>query len=533
MTDLVIASGLGSLPPGLRSEVLARADAAVLILGDAPRLHTCSGVTELLSHDQRSALADEALTIAEERTDDCRDAGLAGVQLRAAQLSSAAKLDTFVGASEFLRAVAALRAAVTLLGPVRVTWYSDDQRLASAVATATALPDFTLARAHGPQHSRSERLVELLKRQRLDWSARYLSTLPGAVRSRRALHDFTHRGRSAAAARSDGPEAGGPVLALFDVRNSGMIANLAAVTDAVRARGVHCVGLYMEPRVAAVLERDHPTLPILPLAVFSDGSVVRRALSVAGAVRRTMTGEVRRWSTAPAVPAVVAQVEGVASEVGTVRPSDTAALRSYLADGFTWPYVAQGLIDVGALETALTVLRPRALLTSSDAHKYSRLAVLTAARTGVRSMVVQHGAPVGERIYLPVTADVMATWGPWCWRWFADRGVETSRLVSAGYPRGATRSAPTSPRGAVSALLFAAQPVADDVTADLLQRVFAAMEERDELRLTVRPHPGESRRGLLAAIVARAPSHIQRRARLSVAGAPLAEDLSQADVVLS
>jgi hypothetical protein len=518
VTELFIAAGLGSLPPERRHGGAEGSDSAVLIVGVDPRLLGRGDVIELLGPAVLSALADDALAIAEERTDAARNAELTGVALRATLLGSAAKLDTLTLATHFLTAVAALRAAVSHLGPVHATWYGDDQLLATAIAAAAGVDELAHAPTPRTRQGRSERLVRWLKRRRFDATVRYLSTLPRAVRSRRAVLDFTGRVPSAAARRSGDTDGGGPVLALFDVRNSGMIANLAAVTDAVRARGVHCVGLYMEPRVAAVLERDHPTLPILPLAAFGGSSVVRGALSQASAVRRAMTDDVRRGSAAGAVAAPV---------------SDVAALRGYLAKRLSWASVAQGLVDLAALENALSVLGPRALVTSSDAHRYSRLAVLTASRRDVRSMVLQHGAPVGERIYLPVTADVMATWGPWCLQWFADRGVPGPRLVAAGYPRGSTRSATTRPPGDARTLLFAAQPVADDVTQDLLERVFATMGERSDLELTVRPHPGESRRAVLAAIVARAPTDVQRRVRLSAAGVSLAEDVGRAYAVVT
>lgn len=528
MTELVVADAVTDLPVGAR---VATEDRALLIVGGRPTLHLAGEEHELLAADELTELADSALRLAEEHTERARDPSVTGPALQAAMLASAAKLETLSTASRFLRSVAALRAARAVVGAAPVTWFDQDPAFAAAAARAVGVMELTHARPVQARDGRGERIVNWLKARRLDWTVRYLSTLPGVAGRRRMTGKLigSSGALTDAAAASEMPgDLVGPVVLLFDVRNSGMIANLAAVANAVQARGVACVGIYMEPRVARLLEREHPTLPIVPLAAFGGGSVIRSVVAATLPVRA-------------ALKAMVAQDNANMEQ----ETPDVVATRRFLAGGLSRSYVAQGLVDLISLQSALETLRPSAVLTSSDAHRYSRLAVLSSSRNRVRTMVVQHGATVGERIYLPVTADVMAAWGSWCQSWFISRGVAPNRVVAAGYPRGdvyspvgnqsqaQVRSGDRRHGTRVRRLLFAAQPIPDDVTSEFLQRVFAVVDECEDLHLTIRPHPGESRRGLLTALVNDAPPGVSRRVRLSAAGLPLTSDLETADVVVT
>lgn len=511
MRELWVASGGETVPPS---------EHPLLTLGDPPVLRVDGVTVPALDVAATRRARSVALTVAEAHTagDGARALGRTAPQVQeiaaAPTIYAATKIETYYAALRFMADGAALAASVERVDATRLVWLGSGGDHAYAVAARAGFSGSIAVAGAGPSAAtRRERVLDALKRSRLDWTVRSLSTLPRALREPR-FH---------AASR--------PVLAMFDVWNTGMIDNLALVASEIVANGMQVVCVTMEPRVAQRLASRAPHLQQRPLSSFMAPSRAIGAFTRAGSV----TAEIRSLTTAACAAAGAADPV-LAARIGRL---------------FTTPYVAQSLVDLDAVGVAVDRLRPSAVITSSDAHRTSRMAVLQARARGVPTMVVQHGALVIEDIYLPVIADQMAAWGPWCRDWFTSRGVAEDRVFAAGYPRGLGGHRPVTsagdPRGAqasrpsaggdarphpVTRLLFAMQPISQAVNDDLLGRLYQVLAADPVLRLTVRPHPGSTQRGAVAAMVAAAPPDVRARVSLSEAGTDLATDLAHSDVVL-
>jgi hypothetical protein len=88
-----------------------------------------------------------------------------------------------------------------------------------------------------------------------------------------------------------------------------------------------------------------------------------------------------------------------------------------------------------AIQRFLEAARPVTVAIASDQHRIGRLTVQVARSMGVRSVVIQHGLPQAPIGYLPVVADVVATWSRASEEWFAGAGAPPSSLVVTGNPR--------------------------------------------------------------------------------------------------
>lgn len=495
MTELWVSSGGETAPPS---------DHPFLTLGDPPSLRVDGVTVPALDASATRRVRSVALAVAESHTavDGARalqrTVPSAHEIAAAPTIYAATKIETYYAALRFLTGSAALAAAVERVDAGRLVWLGSDSNGAHAVAARAGFSgSVAVTPAARSVATRRERALDALKRSRLDWTVRSLSTLPRALRGPRPT--ATDR----------------PVLAVFDVWNSGMIDNLALVASEIAANEVPVVCVTMEPRVARRLASRAPHLQQHHLSSFMTPSRTFGVLTRTGSV----TAEIRSLTITACAAAGEADPP-LAERIGRL---------------FTTPYVAQSLVDLDALGVVLERLRPSAVITSSDAHRTSRMAVMQARARGVPTMVVQHGALVIEDIYLPVIAEQMAAWGPWCRDWFTSRGVAEHRVFAAGYPRGLGGRQPSAGAAQtplVTRLLFAMQPISQAVNIDLLGRLYQVLAADPALRLTVRPHPGSTQRGAVAAMVAAAPSDVRARVSLSEAGTDLATDLADSDVVL-
>jgi hypothetical protein len=337
----------------------------------------------------------------------------------------------------------------------------------------------------------SEALLAAVKRRGMDWSLRSLASLAdGRPRAR--------------------PGADIDVVGVFDVRNDGMVANVAFVLRELARQGAATLALSMDRRVGAAVRRLGASERDATLAGYGRPGDLRAAFVRTRSVRRELADF---WRPAGEEPA-------------------HDALAAYTLRRFHAGYVWQTLVDARAAERLLDEARPRALVVASDAHRYARLLVLLARARGVPTFVLQHGA-IGERdLYVPLVADHMLAWGPWCRDWFVAQRTPAERVHAVGFVRAPERRTLRGPVPDDARLLFAAQPIPDGVTRELLGAVRFALEDDARLSLVVRPHPGESRRASLAELLAAWPESVRGRTLLSPPGRSLAEDLAAADVVV-
>lgn len=95
----------------------------------------------------------------------------------------------------------------------------------------------------------------------------------------------------------------------------------------------------------------------------------------------------------------------------------------------------QTIREIIAIESLLKMLAPRVILASTDAHRIARIFMQLARARGIKTCIIQHGAPTWEYGYLPVYADRIMVWGTDYAEWFRVRGTDPSRIVVTGNPR--------------------------------------------------------------------------------------------------
>lgn len=149
---------------------------------------------------------------------------------------------------------------------------------------------------------------------------------------------------------------------------------------------------------------------------------------------------------------------------------------------------------------------PRCVVLDEDATPWKRAIVAVARAFGVRTLVVQHGAPCVSFGFAPLAADAIAVWGGAAQRQLLAWGVPPDKIVLTGAPHvGArafrAREAPSKmSTGGPAILLLATLPPRDErpdavafrlTTAahrDMLRAVFAAALARQGA-VVVKPHP--------------------------------------------
>jgi len=149
-------------------------------------------------------------------------------------------------------------------------------------------------------------------------------------------------------------------------------------------------------------------------------------------------------------------------------------------------YVVTG---VEALGEKLTSLRSIAL--NSDVHKVSRSWAQWAQSKNIRTYVLQHGTTVLEYGFLPVSADILFTWGALSSHWFEERGTKPERLVEAGTPKmdAISFQGPQPPEGMPRNILLVLNPIGKKAVLEYLKVVRDARLHTD-YNLTIKLHPG-------------------------------------------
>jgi len=211
------------------------------------------------------------------------------------------------------------------------------------------------------------------------------------------------------------------------------------------------------------------------------------------------------------------------------------ALVSYFRDRFVFrpdAYLISLAFTAAAVEAFLERWRPALVVHLSDVHLTGRLVSAMAARRGLRSLVIQNHITGGPTFgYLPLTSDLMATWGRVSRDWMVAGGAPRDRLVVVGSCYAALaaplyRGRAASPGRAK--VVVATNSFDADHNRELALAAGAWARARPDFRLVFRPHPGEGEELYRAVIRKFGLAGAEVAAR-----APLADVLRDAAVVVT
>ncbi|MHB8897218.1 MAG: glycosyltransferase family protein [Thermoguttaceae bacterium] len=201
------------------------------------------------------------------------------------------------------------------------------------------------------------------------------------------------------------------------------------------------------------------------------------------------------------------------------------------------------------IESHFRQIGPDLLVMDEDATPMKRIALAVARRHGVRSFVVQHGAPVARFGFAPLEADGIFAWGRSTLEQLERWDVPSDRVFLTGSPShdqlwqqlARVRRAGARPGRSPRILLLATVPPRDrrpDLIemnmntrsyGEMVEAAFAAAEAIPAATLVVKPHPRTKSDPILEAAVARHPGLCVE----TVGSGSLADSLVGIDCVLS
>lgn len=161
-------------------------------------------------------------------------------------------------------------------------------------------------------------------------------------------------------------------------------------------------------------------------------------------------------------------------------------------------------VERRALFRRLDALSPLWIVLASDQHRLGRVATGWARANGARSLVLQHGLPQYSVGYLPVVADLVATWSETSDGWFLRGGTPPNRLLRLGNPRldvlaraerehKAERVATRLGLSGHPRLLLTLSPSDAARNLELVDLAVAAIASTGDGSLVVKLHPGDGR----------------------------------------
>lgn len=463
----------------------------VLVLDEGVLIEADTAALVLWSPEDRDRMRGFAQAVAERPWAELDEVGGTSSLTLGAVVAGAAKLDVYWDFCAYFRTGTLLQRALELVEPSQLEWRATEPVPRSGATYQ--MPPVIAPRVPGWLRRSDGGATEWLKRTKWEWTARALAGV------------FERQGKVERRERIVG------VLGVFDVRNPGMIGNVGKLLEHMSSGGQSTMGVSMHAQVTEAARAYKGLQAVVPLAKYARPSDV--------------------WYALKALPRAGREVRSFGEGVSEDPLVATAAKRAF--HGLHWGYLLQAVMDIRAVRRLLVDTEPQALVLASDAHHYSRLMVAVARQLGIQTFVLQHGAPAQAHFYTPVVADMMLAWGSWCREWFVARGTPEGRVQDVGFVRARERREFRPADGKVTRLLFAAQPISDHITAELLNMVRGALMADKGLALVVRPHPGEGRRTSLEYLVASWPADVQERCSFSPPGQSLANDLQGTDVVVT
>ena len=179
-----------------------------------------------------------------------------------------------------------------------------------------------------------------------------------------------------------------------------------------------------------------------------------------------------------------------------------------------WPLVAKRIqsvmkrlfpiVSMEIIHTRKLLLekKVKSLLLSTDAHHGGRLFTLIANQLDIPSLVIQHGATIGEWGYVPLYASRFAAWGEISAEWMIAKGTPPEKVVITGQPRfdRMIKNESTLTRASFSQkltiisdtfwLLWAMDPITKSENLAILEILLEAISLLPWCSLIIRPHPG-------------------------------------------
>tara|TARA_R110002073_G_scaffold56835_15_gene144546 strand:- start:12413 stop:13750 length:1338 start_codon:yes stop_codon:yes gene_type:complete len=132
------------------------------------------------------------------------------------------------------------------------------------------------------------------------------------------------------------------------------------------------------------------------------------------------------------------------------------------------------------------------ILLNTDIHKTSKTINLIAQKRNIKTHVIQHGSTVLEYGYLPVSANVLFTWGELSNKWFIERGTNPEKLQITGTPK--TDFLNTYPKlniksEKINSVLIVMNPIGDENINNFLKIIFES-NLHSKYRINIKLHPG-------------------------------------------
>jgi hypothetical protein len=159
-------------------------------------------------------------------------------------------------------------------------------------------------------------------------------------------------------------------------------------------------------------------------------------------------------------------------------------------------------VEIESARELLLKHRVKSLLLNSDVHHGGRLLTMVANQLSIPSLVIQHGATLGEWGYVPLYATCFAAWGNSSRQWLIERGVSHEQIIVTGQPRldqtdswnlGKSREEICKRLGFPLTgylLLWAMDPIPKTENKEIFENLIEATAELPWLNLVIRPHPG-------------------------------------------
>lgn len=219
---------------------------------------------------------------------------------------------------------------------------------------------------------------------------------------------FEKYGQSGFAAKS------GDIVVLYDVNNDPMIGLLNAVKLHVENNGGECIAVVADRNIAGKVAGKS--------TIYSHSkyySLIDEVIS-----QKDYNDLCKRFDSFYSV-----YVDNIQRIMGCNKKTAALFLKKFKSQ------MRQTIREIVAAESLLKMLTPKVILASTDAHRIARIVMQVANKLGIKTCVIQHGAPTWEYGYLPVYADRMMVWGADYAEWFRSKGTDPSRIVVTGNPR--------------------------------------------------------------------------------------------------
>ncbi|AEH44611.1 Ribosomal protein L35 [Thermodesulfatator indicus DSM 15286] len=204
------------------------------------------------------------------------------------------------------------------------------------------------------------------------------------------------------------------VLLIYDVNNKPMIKNLNLVAQELLKRKISVAAVTIDANIKKQISEN---LSIYFLSEFYTISMEKNIYKKARSIRK----QIKQYK------------DCLISNFKKSAKLPDKFIEQILK--FFDKQVTQTVREIVSARAFLKELSPKIIVSSTDAHKISRMLFLLAQQEGIKTFVIQHGAPIWEYAYVPVTANKIFVWGEESKNWFLERGTPSEKIIVTGCPR--------------------------------------------------------------------------------------------------